>query len=100
VNLLPSLSDYNTIKAPDKERGLLAWEECNMGSYLEVCGWSGCEKIPVTVIGETASEFWIEAVETTFLPGRGTLKKGQPVYVPKMAVTIDGGETHLALENG
>jgi hypothetical protein len=92
VNLLPSLSDYNTIKAPDKERGLLVWEDYNMGSYLEVCGWSGCEKIPVTVIGETASEFWIEAVETTFLPGRGTFKKGQPVYVPKAAVTLEAGQ--------
>lgn len=71
---------------------MLAWEDCNMGSYLEVCGWSGCEKIPVTVIGETASEFRIEAVETTFLPGRGTFKKGQPVYVPKAAVTLDAGQ--------
>ena len=71
-----------------------------MGSYLEVCGWSGCEKIPVTVIGETASEFRIEPVETTFLPGRGTLKKGQPVYVPKIAVTLEAGETGLPLASG
>jgi hypothetical protein len=79
---------------------LLAWEEYNMGSYLRVCGWSGCEKIPVTVIGETASEFRIEAVENTFLPGRGTLKKGQSAYVPKTAVRLDAGETHLPLASG
>jgi hypothetical protein len=63
-----------------------------MGSYLEVCGWSGCRKIPVTVIGETAEEFRVEAIESTFLPGRGTLKKGQSAYVPKTAVTLESGE--------
>jgi hypothetical protein len=62
-----------------------------MGSYLEVCGWGGCEKIPVTVIGETDEEFRVEAVESTFLPGRGTLKKGQPIYVPKAAVRREAG---------
>jgi hypothetical protein len=76
---------------------LLAWEVGNMGSYLEVCGWNGCEKIPVTVTGETASEFRIEVVENSFLPGRGALKKGQPAFVPKTAVRLDAGETHPPL---
>ncbi len=66
-----------------------------MGGYLRVCGWSGCAKIPVTVTGETASEFRIEAVENSFLPGRGILKKGQPAYVPKTAVKLEAGKTSL-----
>ncbi len=67
---------------------------CNMGSYLRVCGWSGCRRIPVTVVGETEEEFRVEAIESTFLPGRGTLKKGQSAYVPKTAVRLETRETH------
>ncbi len=62
-----------------------------MGSYLEVCGWSGCEKIPVTVIGETEEDFQIEAVEPAFLPGRGAIKKGQCIFVPKNTVKLANG---------
>ncbi len=68
-----------------------------MGNYLRICGWSGCARIPVTVVGETASEFRIEAVENTFLPGRGTLKRGQTAYVPKTAVRLDAGEAPVPL---
>ncbi len=46
-----------------------------MGSYLEVCGWSGCEKIPVTVIGETEEDFQIEAVEPAFYLAAVPLRK-------------------------
>jgi hypothetical protein len=57
-----------------------------MGSYLRICGWGGCKKIPVTVIGETEDDFQIKAVEGAFLPGRGAIKKGQCLSVPKNSV--------------
>lgn len=57
-----------------------------MSGYLVIGGWSSSQKVPVNIIGETAEGFQIEAVERVFLPGRGILKKGQSVLVPKITV--------------
>ncbi len=63
-----------------------------MCGYLVIDGWSGSQKVPVNIIGETAEDFRIETTERVFLPGRGILKKGQSAFVPKIVVTAEAGE--------
>jgi hypothetical protein len=59
-----------------------------MSGYLVIGGWSGCRKVPVNIISETAEGFEIEAIERVFLPGRGILKEGQSTFVPKITVKL------------
>ena len=60
-----------------------------MSDYLVIGGWSGRRKIPVDVIGETQDGFEIKALESAFIPGRGTLKAGQLAVVPKAIVKLE-----------
>jgi hypothetical protein len=60
-----------------------------MSGYLVIGGWSGSQKVPVNIVGETAEDFEIQAVERVFLPGRGLLKEGQSIFVPKVTVTLE-----------
>lgn len=60
-----------------------------MSDYLVIGGWSGRRKIPVDIISETPDGFEIKALESTFIPGRGTLKAGQSAVVPKAIVKIE-----------
>jgi hypothetical protein len=64
-------------------------ESCAMSDYLVIGGWSGRRKIPVSIIGETPDGFEIKALESAFIPGRGTLKAGQSAVVPKAIVKLE-----------
>ncbi len=59
-----------------------------MSGYLVIGGWAGSQSIPVNIIGETAEDFEIQAIERVFLPGRGLLKEGQSIFVPKITVKL------------
>lgn len=63
-----------------------------MCGYLVIGGWSGHQKVPVNIIGETAEGFEIEAIERVFLPGRGFLKEGQSAFVPKITVKLSSAD--------
>jgi hypothetical protein len=60
--------------------------EANMGSYLKVRGWSGSKKVPVIIVAEVGDNFRVEAEEQAYLPGHGTLVRGQSILVPKTAI--------------
>jgi hypothetical protein len=64
-------------------------ESCAMSDYLVIGGWNGRRKIPVDIIGETPEGFTIKALESAFIPGRGTLKAGQSAVVPKAIVKLE-----------
>jgi hypothetical protein len=59
-----------------------------MSDYLVIGGWTGRQKIPVDIIGETPDSFQIKPLERVFLPGRGILKKGQSTLVSKSIVKL------------
>jgi hypothetical protein len=63
-----------------------------MSDYLVIGGWSGRQKIPVQVLNETPDGFWIKPEERAFLPGRGVLKRGKRVLVPRNLVKLDSRE--------
>jgi hypothetical protein len=63
-----------------------------MSDYLVVRGWSGRQKVPVQVLTETPDEFWIKPEERAFVPGRGILKRGQRVLVPRNLIKLDTRE--------
>jgi len=60
-----------------------------MSDYLVIGGWSGRQKIPVRILSETADGFWIKAQERAMLPGRGLIKRGQRVHVPRTVIKLD-----------
>jgi hypothetical protein len=60
-----------------------------MSDYLVIGGWSGRRKIPVQVLAETPEGFWIKPTRRAFVPGRGLLKKGQRVLVPRSLIKLD-----------
>lgn len=47
-----------------------------MSDYLVIGGWSGRQKIPVQILGETPDGFWIKPDARTLLPGRGIIRRG------------------------
>ncbi len=63
-----------------------------MSDYLVIGGWSGRRKIPVQILGETPEGFWIKPQERAMLPGRGLIKRGQRVHVPRTVIKLDTGE--------
>jgi hypothetical protein len=60
-----------------------------MSDYLVIGGWSGRQKIPVQILGETPDGFWIKPQERALLPGRGIIRKGQRVHVPRTMIKLD-----------
>jgi len=70
-------------------RCVFAAESCAMSDYLVIGGWSGRRKIPVDIIDETPEGFTVKALESAFIPGRGTLKAGQSAVVPKAIVKLE-----------
>jgi hypothetical protein len=60
-----------------------------MSDYLVIGGWSGRRKIPVDIIDETPEGFTVKALESAFIPGRGTLKAGESTIVPKAIVKLE-----------
>jgi hypothetical protein len=60
-----------------------------MSDYLVAGGWSGRQKIPVNIIGETPDGIEIKVLESVFLPGGGELKDGKSTCVPKGSVMIE-----------
>ena len=61
-----------------------------MSDYLVIGGWSRQIKIPVQVLrAKPPTAFWIKPMQRAFVPGRGLLKKGQRVLVPRSIVKID-----------
>jgi hypothetical protein len=67
-----------------------------MSDYLVIGGWKGRQKIPVQILSETPDGFWIKAHERAMLPGRGVIKRGQRVHVPRIAVQIGMSERPAA----
>jgi hypothetical protein len=61
-----------------------------MASYLKVRGWGGCKRISITVLSSAGDDFRVQVEEAAYLPGRGALKKGQSILVPKGMVTQPG----------
>ena len=66
-----------------------------MSDYLVIGGWSGRQKIPVQVLNETPDGFWIKPEERAFVPGRGILKRGQRVLVPRNLIKLDSSEKQV-----
>ena len=58
-----------------------------MASYIRIRGWGGCQRISITILGSAGDEFRVQVEEAAYLPGRGALKKGQSILVPKGMVT-------------
>ena len=67
-----------------------------MSDYLVIRGWSGRQKVPVQILGETPDGFWIKPQERAMLPGRGIIKRGQRVHVPRTVIRLDSGERPAA----
>jgi hypothetical protein len=67
-----------------------------MSDYLVIGGWSGRQKIPVQILGETPEGFWVKPQERAMLPGRGLIKRGQRVHVPRTVIKLDMGERPAA----
>jgi len=67
-----------------------------MSDYLVIGGWSGRQKIPVQILGETPDGFWVRPQERAMLPGRGLIKRGQRVHVPRTVIKLDAGERPAA----
>ena len=66
-----------------------------MSDYLVTGGWSGRQKIPVQVLNESPDGFWIKPKQRAFLPGRGILKRGQRVLVPRNLIKVDTSEKRI-----
>jgi hypothetical protein len=80
------------VEAGKREWDVISPDEaecCAMSDYLVIGGWSGRRKIPVNVIGETPDGYEIKALESAFIPGRGTLRAGQLAVVPKAIVKLE-----------
>ena len=71
-------------------------ESCAMSDYLVIGGWNGRQKVPVQVITETPDGFWIKPEQRAFVPGRGVLKRGQRVLVPRNLIKLDSNEKQVA----
>jgi hypothetical protein len=67
-----------------------------MSDFLVIGGWKGRQKIPVQILSETPEGFWIKAQERTMLPGRGIIKRGQRVHVPRTVIKLDTSERPAA----
>ncbi len=67
-----------------------------MSDYLVIGGWSGRQKVPVQILGDTPDGFWIRPQERAMLPGRGFIKRGQRVHVPRSVIKLDTGERPAA----
>jgi hypothetical protein len=63
-----------------------------MSDYLVIGGWGGRQKIPVQILSETPDGFWIKPQERAMLPGRGFIKKGRRVHVPRTVIKLDEGQ--------
>jgi len=63
-----------------------------MSDYLVIGGWSGRQKVPVQILSETPDGFWIKPQERAMLPGRGLIKRGHRVHVPRTVIKLDTGE--------
>jgi hypothetical protein len=71
---------------PHVFQGKSLTESGAMNSYLVIGDWNGSKKFRVIIVAETPGGVEIKALEQVFLPGRGTLKKGQSTLVPKSAL--------------
>ena len=67
-----------------------------MSDYLVIGGWSRRQKVPVQVLTETPDGFWIKPEARAFVPGRGILKRGQRVLVPRNLIKLDSSENQGA----
>jgi hypothetical protein len=67
-----------------------------MSDYLVIGGWKGRQKIPVEIVSETPNGFWIKAHERAMLPGRGIIKRGQRVHVPRTVIQANPSERPAA----
>jgi hypothetical protein len=69
-----------------------------MSDFLVIRGWTGRQKIPVQIIGETPEGFRIKALERVLLPGRGILEIGQSAIVSKSVIKLaEAGEPQDSL---
>lgn len=58
-------------------------------AYIVVDSWAGRERIPVTVIGETAKRFRCQLTQDAKLPGRNNSQSAGHVFLaPKTAVVF------------
>jgi hypothetical protein len=62
-----------------------------MSDFLVIRGWTGRQRIPVEIIGETPEGFRIKALERVLLPGRGILEIGQSAIVSKSVIKLAEG---------